>query len=50
MLQEAIDLDEKDTEKLIDMLITTRQYLTKEIDRLTSICCLTDQDFLRSSL
>jgi len=37
MLNESIGLDEKDTEKLVDMLITTRQYVLSEINRFRAI-------------
>ena len=37
MLKEAIGLDEKDTEKLVDMLITTRQYVLSEINQFRAI-------------
>ena len=50
MLQESVGLDEKDTEKLVDMLITTREYIMKEIEQLVLICHLSNQKFLRSSL
>jgi len=50
ILHEAIGLDEKDTEKLVDMLFTTRNYFKKENNQLASIWCMLKPRSLRASL
>ena len=46
----AVDLDEQNTERLVDMLITTKKYIMEQIDVLLSIKEGTMHNLLKCSL